>query len=389
MDDVIDDIVRLAKRCERAAQRFNQEPMRGVNEALVQAIRLVESAWGGSWLGYQANVYTFDLHARYPGEYFDTQYGQPVRGKWAEFSYEGIVEQILERAKLNRSESDQIQVVAGEVEAIVQDTKDELLPLCDAVLSSVDDPRLRELADAIRKLPLRSMQADLLVSMMPRNPRLINDMRALQGGMQAPPHLGLECWLISQNSTAHYAGELAKQARYIARYLEKSMKMKGRTVAKLDGPIFIGHGHSVLWHNLRDFIRDRLQLPWEEFNREPQAGRTNKERLTELLDRCPFAFLIMTAEDEQKDGKHHARMNVIHEAGLFQGRYGFERRHYPFGGWLRAVFQFVWRWPYPISKRRYQTFLRRNSPCSRAGKDSLTWRKIHISFNVLKQFSKR
>jgi predicted nucleotide-binding protein len=143
--------------------------------------------------------------------------------------------------------------------------------------------------------------------------------------MQAPPHLGLECWLISQNSTAHYAGELAKQARYIARYLEKSMKMKGRTVAKLDGPIFIGHGHSVLWHNLRDFIRDRLQLPWEEFNREPQAGRTNKERLTELLDRCPFAFLIMTAEDEQKDGKHHARMNVIHEAGLFQGRYGFER----------------------------------------------------------------
>ena len=33
----------------------------------------------------------------------------------------------------------------------------------------------------------------------------------------------------------------------------------------------------------------------------------------------------MTAEDEQADGNHHARMNVIHEAGLFQGRLGFAR----------------------------------------------------------------
>lgn len=33
----------------------------------------------------------------------------------------------------------------------------------------------------------------------------------------------------------------------------------------------------------------------------------------------------MTAEDEQADGKQHARQNVIHEAGLFQERLGFER----------------------------------------------------------------
>jgi predicted nucleotide-binding protein len=33
----------------------------------------------------------------------------------------------------------------------------------------------------------------------------------------------------------------------------------------------------------------------------------------------------MTAEDEQVDGNKRARMNVIHEAGLFQGRLGFTR----------------------------------------------------------------
>ena len=33
----------------------------------------------------------------------------------------------------------------------------------------------------------------------------------------------------------------------------------------------------------------------------------------------------MTAEDEHADGTQHARENVIHEIGLFQGRNGFER----------------------------------------------------------------
>ena len=33
----------------------------------------------------------------------------------------------------------------------------------------------------------------------------------------------------------------------------------------------------------------------------------------------------MTAEDEHADGTKHARENVIHEVGLFQGRLGFNR----------------------------------------------------------------
>lgn len=33
----------------------------------------------------------------------------------------------------------------------------------------------------------------------------------------------------------------------------------------------------------------------------------------------------MTAEDENADGEMQARMNVIHEVGLFQGRLGFTK----------------------------------------------------------------
>jgi len=68
-----------------------------------------------------------------------------------------------------------------------------------------------------------------------------------------------------------------------------------------------------------------LNLPWDEFNRVPVAGVTNIARLSEMLDSACIAFLVLTAEDEMADGTVQARMNVIHEAGLFQGRLGFTR----------------------------------------------------------------
>ena len=89
--------------------------------------------------------------------------------------------------------------------------------------------------------------------------------------------------------------------------------------------VFIGHGHSHVWRELKDFIEDTLKLPTEEFNRISPAGYSTKERLKEMLEVSCMAFLIMTGEDEQADGSFSARDNVIHEAGLFQGKLSFEK----------------------------------------------------------------
>ena len=89
--------------------------------------------------------------------------------------------------------------------------------------------------------------------------------------------------------------------------------------------IFIGHGRSHIWRELKDFIEDTLGLDCVEFNSVSPAGKPTVNRLKEMLEESCMAFLIMTGEDEQPDGKLRARSNVIHEVGLFQGKLGFER----------------------------------------------------------------
>ena len=44
-----------------------------------------------------------------------------------------------------------------------------------------------------------------------------------------------------------------------------------------------------------------------------------------MLAKSGFAILVMTAEDETAKGTYHPRLNVVHEAALFQGKLGFER----------------------------------------------------------------
>ncbi|GBE51788.1 putative nucleotide-binding protein containing TIR-like domain protein [bacterium BMS3Bbin14] len=98
------------------------------------------------------------------------------------------------------------------------------------------------------------------------------------------------------------------------------------TVSPSNGKsIFIGHGRSLLWLKLKEFMTERLVLPCEEFNSEPTPGIHTTDRLEAMLSRAGMAFLVMTAEEKHADGTLHARPNVIHEIGLFQARLGPHR----------------------------------------------------------------
>lgn len=89
--------------------------------------------------------------------------------------------------------------------------------------------------------------------------------------------------------------------------------------------VFVGHGRSRLWARLQLFLEQELGLKVVTFESESRVGESMVPILEAMLAQAAFAVLVLTAEDETADGGKRARQNVIHEAGLFQGRLGFKR----------------------------------------------------------------
>lgn len=89
--------------------------------------------------------------------------------------------------------------------------------------------------------------------------------------------------------------------------------------------VFIGHGHSSAWRDLKDHLQDLHNYQVQAYETGACTGRTIKEILEELMASSTFAILVHTGEDETADKRLRARQNVVHETGLFQGKLGFNR----------------------------------------------------------------
>ncbi len=89
--------------------------------------------------------------------------------------------------------------------------------------------------------------------------------------------------------------------------------------------IFIGHGGSPQWRDLKDHLHEKHAYRVEAYEIGARAGHAIRDILNDMLSKSSFAILVMTGEDQTSDCSMRARQNVVHEAGLFQGRLGFAR----------------------------------------------------------------
>ena len=81
--------------------------------------------------------------------------------------------------------------------------------------------------------------------------------------------------------------------------------------------IFIGHGNSLLWRDLKDHLQDQHAYDVVAYEIGARAGHEVRDILEDMLNESSFAILVMTGEDKTKDDKLHPRLNVVHELGLF------------------------------------------------------------------------
>ena len=89
--------------------------------------------------------------------------------------------------------------------------------------------------------------------------------------------------------------------------------------------VFIGHGGSTLWRDLKDHLQDQHGYEIEAYEVGARAGHGIRDILEQMLDDSTFAILVLTGEDETIESQMHPRLNVVHELGLFQARLGFGR----------------------------------------------------------------
>jgi len=110
---------------------------------------------------------------------------------------------------------------------------------------------------------------------------------------------------------------------------ESNLAVSTRPATPLPEPrkpkIFIGHGRSEAWRDLKDHLHERHAYEIEAYEIGARAGHAVRDILQDMLSSSAFALLVMTGEDSTADGGLRARQNVVHEAGLFQGRLGFPR----------------------------------------------------------------
>jgi predicted nucleotide-binding protein len=329
LEEIVNTLLRAAGECERASQSFRNDPIRTMCSKLTEAVTEITKAWSGSWLGYHASVYLDGFRSAQPGEVFDSEWGRSrhsrTRGPWRECSSDEVLAEIQNLAQI--SDLSPIQHAAQAAEEVFKNQKEEIVPALDALLALHDDPSLKELREEIENLETHTSRDDYIEAMRPGQV-MSRDSLAYTQGFRRPYHFSFMALLLEHQSYGEQCAELARLARRSARYIQQKHKIvegEKRGMERQGKKIFIGHGRSDVWRELKDFLQDRLNLEWDEFNREPVAGVTAQDRLKTMLNDACFAFLIMTAEDEHADQTKHARENVIHEAGLFQGRLGFEK----------------------------------------------------------------
>jgi predicted nucleotide-binding protein len=296
--------------------------------SLEQAANDIARAWSGSALGYQSRVYYVDFAQPPPGAHFSSEWGfmgtfQGTTGEWREYRYDDVM--MLIRSRAGNPDTARLKKKSDDARKILEAAQGDITSILSAFSAERADEFLTTIKGNVEQTAALT-EAQAVAAQMPIGVQLMSrDSAAIGQGLQAAAHQAVLAEVAALRSPFRACSDLAMLAHRAAAHIERLSISTASNSVPQGSNVFIGHGRSSAWRDLKEFVQDRLHLPWDEFNRVPVAGLTNIARLSQMLDDAGIAFLILTAEDELVDGAIIARQNVIHEAGLFQGRLGFMR----------------------------------------------------------------
>jgi hypothetical protein len=151
-----------------------------------------------------------------------------------------------------------------------EEKKAELLSILQTVTSlKKDDAFLTRLRDEAQKTKVFS-GSDFIADQQPSGSLWSRDSTAMSQGIRIPPHVAVLAEVFALRQPFSALEQLAQIAKRASSHIKRLERQRIRE-ERIGTNVFIGHGRSVVWRELKDFVQDRLKLPWDEFNR---AGRT-------------------------------------------------------------------------------------------------------------------
>lgn len=327
-ENIVDELKTVAADLRAFVQESTARPFDSHLSNLEGAAREIQQTWSGSNLGYQSRVYYEEFNRPPEGAHFSREWGfigmlQGTTGNWKQYDRDVVVSEIYTRAGIQNL--DHLSGNITEATRRFSQAKSTVVSILTTCLALKDDKYIADIQKKVEAVSVPSFTTLVRAQMITPN-TVSRDTVAIDQGWQGAPHQDVIAQVTEIRAPYVAAGEIAELADSARSHLVRSQISSPTVpVSQLGTRVFIGHGRSPLWRELKDYIQDSLGLPVDEFNKVQTAGITTVTRLTEMLDHAAFAFLIMTAEDETAEGTMTARANVIHEVGLFQGRLGFEK----------------------------------------------------------------
>ncbi len=330
MERQIAELSEIGKNLVEIATEVDDSSIATTLNTLEMNANRVGQAWSGSWIGYHSLVYFRNFERPPTGTYFDKEFGlghfSSSDRNWLEFSIDQVREKIKEG--LSQESLKHVVKTCDMCKKAFDKNKFSIHSIFQTLDSSNGDSILDQLGSRVNQL------SEFSQSNRTRAPSqsITRDSIAMQQGIWMPPHIEA---LIFVESTQFYLSRVHKLIEIVEQAIShlKRANVAARTTQVSNDRVFIGHGQTFDWYALQNFLEKDLKLKVDEFNRVPIGGVSTKERLQQMLCSSCFAFLVLTADDEiaVNDSAHEqdkirkqARMNVIHEAGLFQGKLGFE-----------------------------------------------------------------
>ncbi|MFI5322488.1 MAG: hypothetical protein ACHQ6U_02900 [Thermodesulfobacteriota bacterium] len=305
MKEVNEELLKIAEHLEIYRELSEKPEVKSPLESLDMAATDVGKSWSGSWLGYLSKIYYKNLDPPPANAHFSQEWGfmrtsfvQGSVGEWQECDEDGIKEAIYKLA--DNPDLSFAEKLCEDAENSFNDKKQEILSLLSIANPKQLDPFLTSLEEQVKVLKIYS-KYEIIRGLQPSGKLYSRDSLAVTQGLQTPPHIAVLIDIMSLRQPPEICLKLSLIARKAGSHVSRLDSTKSR-MEKIGTNVFIGHGGSQIWRELKDYIQYRLRLPWDEFNRVPVAGITNIARLSEMLDLAAIAFLVMTAEDEHADG---------------------------------------------------------------------------------------